>query len=91
MRRRVVLVAAALYMVTAIVWIAGLWDYTFYARDFWFHVVLFLVPAALVVGSAWLILMERIWVRALGAVLALPSLGIWVLSLLLAYSEFRIH
>ena len=91
MRRRLAFITASVYTVTAIVWIAGLWDYTFYARDFWFHVVLFLVPAALVAGCAWLILVERIWVRVLGAVLALPCIGIWILSLLLAYGEFRIH
>ena len=85
------LIVAGIYVTTAVVWIAGLWDYTFYARDFWFHVVLFLVPAALVAGSAWLIFRECIWVRVLGAVLALPSLGIWIVSLLLAYGEFRIH
>ena len=91
MTRNVVIPAILVYTVTAIVWFAGLWDYTFYARDFWFHVVLFLLPGGLVVLSAWLILMDRVWARVLGAVLALPCLGIWVLSLLLAYGEFRIH
>ena len=85
------LIVAGIYVTTAVVWIAGLWDYTFYARDFWFHVVLFLVPGGLVAGSIWLIFRECTWVRVLGAVLALPSLATWILSLLLAYGEFRIH
>ena len=91
MTRKVVYSALLIYAVTAIVWIAGLQDYTFYARDFWFHVVIFLLPGGLVVLSAWLIFMERVWTRVLGALLALPCLGIWVLALLLAYGEFRIH
>ena len=81
----------AVFLVTAVVWIAGLWDYTFYTRDFWFYVVLFRVPGGLVCISAWLIFMDRIWARVLGVLLVLPSLAIWVLSLLLAYGKFRIH
>ena len=91
MTRRVAYAAGAVYLVTSVVWFAGLRDYTFYARDFWFYVVMFLVPGGLVVGSAWLVLTARVWARVLGALLALPCLGIWILSLMLAYGEFRIH
>lgn len=91
MPRKLVFSGVSVYAVTAIVWIAGLWDHTLYARDFWFYVVMFLVPGGLVVLSAWLIFMDRIWARVLGAALALPCLGIWILSLMLAYGEFRIH
>lgn len=91
MPKSVIYTAVPVFLVTAVVWIAGLWDYTFYPRDFWFYVVIFLLPGGLVVLSAWLIFIDRIWTRVLGAVLVLPSLGIWILSLMLAYGEFRIH
>jgi len=90
-RRRIALVAAGIYLITAIVWTAGLYDEKLYARDFWFYVVLFLVPGGLVLLSVWLIFIDRVWTRVLGVLLVLPSLGIWILSLLLAYGEFRIH
>ncbi len=83
--------AAVVYAITAIVWAWSLWDHTFYAGDFWFYVAIFLVPGGLVILSASLLLAYPVWIRILGALLALPSLGIWILSLMLAHSEFRIH
>jgi hypothetical protein len=35
--------------------------------------------------------MDRVWARILGIVLALPALGIWIVSLLLVSAGFRIH
>jgi hypothetical protein len=79
------------FMITATVWAIGISRHRFLPSEFWLYLAIFLVPAALVCGSVWLILIRRTWVRVLGVVLALPSLAMWAVSLMLVCGGFRIH
>lgn len=83
--------AVPVMLTTSIVWLIGVSTHTFLMSEFWLYVGIFFVPAMLVCGSSWLIFLDRVALRVLGIVLMLPSLGIWVLSLLLVYGGFKIH
>jgi len=83
--------AIPIFLTTAIVWAIGVSSHTFLAREFWLYVGIFLVPALLVCGCLWLIFHGQLWRRVTGLILVFPCLGIWVLSLLLVYSGFKIH
>jgi hypothetical protein len=60
-------------------------------REIWLYIGIYLIPALLVCGCSWLILRKQMWQRVIGVLLLLPSLGVWVLSLLLVYAGFKIH
>ena len=83
--------AVPVFAVTSIIWIIGVSNHTFLAREIGLYIGIFFLPALLVCGCAWMIFQERVWLRVVGAILALPALGIWVLSLLLVYAGFKIH
>jgi len=83
--------AIPVFLTTTIVWIIGVSNHTFLAREFWLYVGIFLVPAMLVCGCSWLVFHGQRWRRAIGMIMLVPCLGIWVLSLMLVYSGFKIH
>lgn len=83
--------AIAVFVITVIVWAVGISKHRFLISEFWLYVIIFIAPAGLLCVSLWLILMQRTWLRVVGALLALPGLVIWLVSLLLVYGGFRIH
>ena len=83
--------AILVFLATAVVWTISVSNHTFLAREFWLYVGIFLIPAMLVCGCSWLIFHGQRWRRAIGMIMLVPCLGIWVLSLMLVYSGFNIH
>ena len=83
--------AAPVFVITSVVWIMGVSNHRFLASEFWIYVGMFLIPATAVCGCIWLISHGPVWRRILGSVLLVPSMGTWVLSLLLVFHGFRIH
>lgn len=59
--------------------------------EFWFALLLLFVPAAMTLGAIWVFLSQVWWRPLLGVVLLVPSIGLWVAMLLLAFMGFRIH
>lgn len=89
--RSVLITAIVVLLVTSIAWIVGVSSHRFLWREFWLYVGIFLLPALMVIGSAWMIVQERLWLRVLGFIGALPSIAIWGISLLLVWAGFKIH
>ena len=83
--------ALPVFVLTSIVWIYGVSRHTFLASEIGIYVGIFLVPGAAVCTSIWLVFQERTWLRVTGALLVVPSLALWALSLLLVSIGFRIH
>ena len=83
--------AILVFLTTAVVWIVGVSSHTFLVREFWLYAGFFLIPATLVCGCSWLIFHGQRWRRAIGMIMLVPCLGIWILSLMLVYSGFKIH
>jgi len=83
--------AIPVFLVTSFVWAVAVSRHTFLAREFWLYVGMFLLPALLVCVSSWLVFQKTLWLRIVGGILALPSLGVWGLSLLLVWIGFKIH
>ena len=81
----------AVFLVTGIVWIYGVSRHTFLASEIGIYVGMFLIPGAAVCTSFWLIFQKRTWLRVTGALLIVPCLALWALSLLLVSIGFRIH
>ena len=61
------------------------------ADDFWFALILCSIPAAMVIGAAWVTLDNTVWRIVLGVVLLVPSLALWGAIMLYAFAGFRIH
>ncbi len=61
------------------------------ADDVWFALLLCGVPAAMLIGAAWIALDKATWRIVLGIVLLVPSLALWGAIMLYAYAGFRIH
>lgn len=80
-------------LLSAAAWLFGFFHvgYGYYWRDFWFHLITFVVPVALVAFALWVLLHAHWWRRLVGAVLLLAAAAVWVLYLLLAANAFRIH
>lgn len=89
--RSTVLTAAFVFLTTSLVWFYSVTNHNFLMSEIWFYLIIFFVPALLVCGCSWLIIRKQMWLRAVGGVLLLPSVGVWVLSLLLVYAGFKIH
>jgi len=83
--------AIPVFLITGVVWGIAVSKHTFYAREFWLYVGIFTIPAAFVCGSCWMIFSRQIWRRIVGLVLVIPSLAVWLLSLLLVSVGFKIH
>ena len=84
---------AAIYGLTALIW-----SYSFFndmvvhrPADFWFLVLTFVVPAAMLLGALWVLVDKAPWRMVVGLFLLLPAGAVWLLSLLLVLSGFRIH
>ncbi len=84
-------IALTLFVVTSAVWLYCWFNYRLLAREIWVYLFLYLVPAGLVWGSAWVMLHRSNWRRILGGALLIPSLAVWLASLLLVAAGFRIH
>lgn len=89
--RSLLYAAPPVFIVTGIVWIYGVSRHTFLASEIGLYVGIFLIPGAAVCTSIWLIFQKRTWLRVTGALLVVPSLALWALSLLLVSIGFRIH
>ena len=74
--KSVLIAAVPVFAVTSVVWIIGVTNHTFLAREIWLYIGIFLLPALLVCGCVWMIFQERVWLRVVGVILALPGLGI---------------
>ena len=87
---RITMTATAISLVA---WVYGYVtvNHGYYWRDFWFHVLFFIVPVLLLAFSVWVAFHPGIWRKILGGAMLLPSAIVWVLYLLLASSAFRIH
>lgn len=83
--------AVPVFLTTTIVWIFGVSNHTFLANEFWLYVGIYLIPAVLVCVCSWLIFNRKPWYRLIGLIAIIPCAGIWVISLLLVYSGFKIH
>ena len=83
--------AVPVFLLTGAVWVYGVSRHTFLASEIGLYVGIFLIPGAAVCTSIWLIFQKRTWVRVTGALLVVPSLALWALSLLLVSIGFRIH
>jgi hypothetical protein len=81
----------AVFGLTSIIWISGVANHSFLASEFWIYVAIFLVPASAVCACIWLVFRGPLWQRIIGLILLLPSLGVWIISLLLVLNGFRIH
>ena len=85
------IVAGGVVAVSSGAWIYALAVNHLYWREFWIYAGIYLVPVGLVVGSLWVLLHRAPWRWALGFVLLLPSAVVWLGSLLLVVSGFKIH
>ena len=83
--------AVLILVITSAVWIYGLTNHRFLLNEFWLYVLIFSVPAGLMCFSLWVLLHHAIWRVVLGIVILIPSLGLWIISLLLVSIGFRIH
>lgn len=61
------------------------------AADFWFLLLLLVIPSGLVVFSLWVMIDRAWWRRVVGALILLPALAIWILTMMFAHAGFRIH
>ena len=82
-----------IFGITLIVWV-----YSFITLNIPIHTneiallgLIFVVPAAWVSGSIWVMLDARLWRQLSGVVLLLPGTAVWVLSLMLVSVGFKIH
>ena len=91
MPRSLVYSALPVFIITTGVWVYGVTHHTFLAREIGIYIGLFLIPGAIVCTCCWLVFQQRTWGRILGALLLLPGLGIWGLTLLLVAIGFKIH
>lgn len=91
MPRSLVYSALPVFVITSAVWIYGVSHHTFLANEIGLYIGLFLIPGAAVCACIWLLFCKRLWARITGAVLLIPGLGIWALSLMLVFVGFKIH
>ena len=89
--RSLVYTVVTVFSITSAVWIYGVTHHRFLASEIGIYIGIFLIPGAAVCTSIWLLLRKRPWNRIAGAILLIPGLGIWVLSLMLVSVGFRIH
>ena len=82
--------AIPVFLTTSIVWVIGVSNHTFIANEIWLYVGI-LIPATSVYGCSCLVFREPLWRQAIGLVLLIPCVGVWVLSLLLVSNGFKIH
>ncbi len=80
-------------LISCAVWLYGYFSIShgYYWRDFWFHIILLLLPIALLTFSLWVALHPKPWRKLLGVVLFVPSFVVWLGYLLLALGGFRLH
>ena len=93
MSKSVLIAAFLTASLSAIAWLYGYFSigYGYYWRDFWFHVVTFLLPICLISIGAWILASPLIWRKIVGALLLVPAAVIWCIYLLLESNGFRIH
>lgn len=89
--RSIIISALPVFLITSIVWIYGVSRHTFLVQEIGIYIGIFLIPGAAVCASVWLIVQQRTWAHVVGLLLILPSLAIWIVSLLLVANGFRIH
>lgn len=83
--------AIAMLATTLVVWAYGMLTHTFVRGAWWFYLPWFVLPPALVWGVLQMLRRpSRRW-RLLGALLSLPAIALWLLSLLLAATGFDMH
>ncbi len=83
--------AMPVFLVTSAAWVIGLSTQRLLMSEVWLYVGIFLLPALAVCACSWLIFQNIIWRKAIGAILLLPCLAVWLLSLLLVANGFKIH
>lgn len=83
----------AIFGITAAVWVYSFSALNIPVRadEIAIFVLLFVVPAGLVSGATWIMLDVHWWRILLGILVLLPSIAIWVLSLMLVSAGFKIH
>lgn len=91
MPRSIALSALPVFAITSAVWIYGVTHHRFLANEIGIYVGIFLIPGAAICTSIWLLFRKQLWSRITGAILLLPSLSVWVLSLMLVSVGFKIH
>lgn len=91
MPKSLVYTAIPVFLITTVAWTIGVLNHRFLASEFWLYVGIFLLPALAVCACSWLIFQNIIWRKAIGAILLLPCLAVWLLSLLLVANGFKIH
>jgi len=83
--------AVILFVVTSATWVFALFKHTFLMRELGLYVMIFLIPIVLVLISEWVMNHRNVWRRFVGVLLLIPSLGIWVVALMLVSVGFKIH
>ena len=84
-------VAAATLSVSAVAWAYRFFVEHLYWPHLAFYVLVPLVAWAAMMGPLAMTAATQRWVRALGAVLLVPTALIWALSILIGIFGFRIH
>ena len=78
-------------LISTITWLYGIPAIKFRPNEFWLYVLIFVIPAGMVCASVIVLVSQTTWRILLGILLLVPSLYIWVGSLVLAAIGFRIH
>ena len=91
MPRSLVLSVLPVFAITSAVWIYAVSHHTFLANEIGIYIGIFLIPGAAVCTCTWLLFRKQLRSRITGGILLIPSLGIWLLSLMLVFVGFKIH
>ena len=83
--------AIPVFILTSMAWAIGASTQHLLASEFWLYVGIFLLPALAVCTCSWLVFQKVLWEKVVGGILLLPSLAVWLLSLLLVANGFKIH
>ena len=83
--------AIVIFTINIVVWIYGLSKYRFLADEIWLYLGIFLVPGFVICFSILLMSRPPTWRKALGFVIFISGMAVWLFSLLLVSSGFKIH
>ncbi len=91
MSRLTVFAAVTILAVTGAIWLYGVSHHRFVPGEFWLYALIFLLPAGLVYTSLWILLHREFWRITVGILCMIPSLVLWLGSLVLVANGFKIH
>ncbi|MBT8114030.1 MAG: hypothetical protein KJP04_01525 [Arenicella sp.] len=92
MPKSIIYPAIPVFLVTSVVWIYGVSNHLFLAKEIPQYIAIFVVPGAFICCACWLMFARPVWWRRIaGVAILLPSLVVWIISLILVFNGFKIH